>query len=397
MEPRIFSHGYRDDDRLNRIFADRARLPAPLAVLHAVQTGLPDPRDPVPATTPLRVLARDIGLLAGFMTFTGLTAALADVTSIGGLAAGIASLYGAMGVTGQLRRLVVGHTHEASHWVVSGFYKANGTPPRLARRWNELVLDIGSALTLTRNGRDYRRAHKRHHDEMHLGTIRDPDGMDLYAWGLWPGKGFGSFGLTVAGTALDPVWHLGMIASRLSSNLLTGTSSRRLKGAAALGALAASALVLPFPVWLMAIGLPWTVGYNVAALLQVLTEHPYGFSTGAETLAEHAERTWERVPIDPMPEPGLTGVKAIRAWAVWVARLAFLHVPSRLAVLDGSMIAHGFHHLAWPSGLAFNDWWETARRLLKARHEGTLPAEAASPVVWGLPEALRRQARRFTK
>ncbi len=145
----------------------------------------------------------------------------------------------------------------------------------------------------------------------------------------------------------------------------------------------------------MAIGLPWTVGYHVAALLQVATEHPYGFTEGADDLAAHALRNWERVPMEPFPARPRRGGVAVGAWIGWTLRLVLVHVPSRLAVLDGSMIAHGWHHLAWPVGAPFHDWWETPRRMLIARRLGTQPHEAATPVVAGLLGALVRQSRRF--
>ena len=398
MTTELFSHGYLDDDRLDRLFADRARLPRPLAKLHELQSGLPDPREAAPARTPLGVLRRDLAALAGFTTLAGLGAVAAVAAPpLLTVPVAVVTAYAALGVVGRLRRLVVGHTHEAGHGMVAAFYRETGLPDQAAERLNQTVLDAGSLLTLTRNGEDYRRAHEAHHDEDKLGTRRDPDGADLDGWGLWPDRSRWPLGVELIATALDPVWHVGFLLSRLRSNFVEGGRSRRVKAAAVLALLVGASQVLPFAAWMSAIALPWTVGYHWAALLQVVTEHPYGFEEGAKTLREHAARNWERVPMEPFPDRDPRGRVPWGAWIGWAARLAFVHVPSRLAVLDGTMIAHGWHHLAWPVGAPFHDWWETPRRMLVARHEGTLPRDAETPVVAGLLGALRRQAARYRR
>ncbi|GGF75307.1 hypothetical protein GCM10007301_38990 [Azorhizobium oxalatiphilum] len=397
MSKEVFSHRYTGDDRLNRIFADRFRLPVWLQRLHAAQTGLPDPRTTARRTTPLRVLARDLTLLAGFSALAGGMASLAGITTFGGLAAAGVSGLATLGVVGRLRRLVVGHTHEASHWMISKFYRQHGVEKDRARQLNEAILDLGSALTLTRNGQDYRAKHRKHHEEPIVGTLMDPDGMDLHAWGLWAGRKITSLPRALLVTALDPVWHLGMIASRLRSNFAAGSWQRRALALPALAFVTGSAFILPLQVWLMAIGLPWTVGYNIAALLQVVTEHPYAQKEGGKDHASHAARNWMRVPVELMPDPALKGLARLKAWTRWLVRMALIHVPTRLAVLDGPMIAHGWHHMAWPTGHAFSDWWETARRELEARHAGDLPPEAATRVLFGLPEAIGLQEIEFRK
>lgn len=399
MAQPLFPHDYQGDDRFNQLLNDRARLPRPLAWLHEQLTGLPDPRRPARPTTPLKVLAADIAWLAGFSGLAAIGAAVAqaDLLSAHGLLAATVSGYASLAVVGRLRRLVVGHAHEAAHGVIAAFYRQQGVPKARARALNEWVLDIGTALTLTRNGLDYRRGHTAHHEEDKLGTLRDPDGMDLHSWSLWRGLGIRSLPLELLLTALDPFWHAGMIWARLKSNFATGRRSRRLMALPPLLLVASSAAVLPLPVWLMAIGLPWTVGYNIAALLQVVTEHPYAQSGPASDHVAHAARNWDRVPVDPLPAARLTGVAKVRAWTVFTARLLAFHLPARLAVLDGSMIGHAWHHMAWPTGHRFFDWWETPRRELEARRAGTLPREAATRVLFGLGEAIALQAQQFAK
>jgi hypothetical protein len=85
----------------------------------------------------------------------------------------------------------------------------------------------------------------------------------------------------------------------------------------------------------------------------------------------------------------------LRAWSAWAAELMLVHVPSRLAVLDSSMIWHSFHHAAYLAGVPFDDWWNTGYRAIAARRDRTMAIDGAGEVIWGLPEAFRRQAARM--
>lgn len=373
------------------IRADRLRLPRLLRRLHRIQTAIADRGEPIAASTPLREAGRDLALLAGF---AATAAGAATFATAGGMAApflaGVAA-YASLGVTGRLRRIVVGHVHEAGHGTATSLYIQAGLPKAKARAITEAILDIGTSLTLTQNGQTYRRLHRAHHEEKMLGTAGDPDGADLKRWGFWVGLPQKAFMPKLLRTLASPVWHSRFLAARLASNFVDARPARRLMGAVSLVALAGLGFVLPPAAYLAAIVLPWTVLYQAAALLQVLTEHRYGYAEGARTLADYAQRTWERVPYEPMPAPGLKGAARVRAWARWTLRLAFIHLPTRLAVLDSTMIAHSYHHTAWPAGQPFDDWWATSERMIAARDENRLPPEAAADVVFGIDAALKLQ------
>ncbi len=378
----------RDQSLVDQVFADRARLPVFLRPAHALITGLPSRSKRHKQTTPLRLFAMDTAWLAAFSTLAGTGGAIISAGSLWGL---LPAFVGSLGAVGRLRRLVVGHVHEATHGVVTKFYRERGVSKPAARRISEFILDIGTALTFTLNGQDYRREHARHHRPPMLGTLRDPDGAALYQWGVWPSKSQNLYH-SLAAIAFNPLWHLGFFYDRIKTNLLKGKAYRRALGATALAALIGSAFILPFSVWLFAIFIPWGPGYQIASLLQVATEHPYGFDGPAENLEQLAARTWERIPYQPMPSG--TFVNEPAAWLRWAGEMT-LKVSERLTILDDTMIAHGWHHLAWPVGRPFNDWWNTAGQYLDARDAGILPADSECRVVAGVSDALSRQKKHF--
>ncbi|MEM9422711.1 MAG: fatty acid desaturase [Pseudomonadota bacterium] len=377
--------------KLARIYADRRRLPRWARGLHALQTGLPSLDAELKETTPLRIFAIDILWLSGFMLMSGAGAMLMGLTSLLTMAGIVMTAIGILGSIGRLRRLVVGHVHEATHGIVTKFYKARGKSKKSARHNTEIILDVGTALSFSMNGQDYRREHARHHTMEKLGTLRDPDGLVLQEWGLWPGE-VKNLKLALLARALNPVWHLRFFQARVKSNLFRGRPYRRLMGLGVLALLIGSAFVLPTAVWFAMVFIPFGPGYQIASMLQVITEHPYGFADPATTLDELAARTWERIPYDPMP--CMFSRTPLRDWLYWGARLPG-HIASRLTVLDDTMIAHGYHHLAWPVGRPFEDWWNTAARFVEAFEAGALPEGADERIVWGLGEAITRQAAHF--
>lgn len=373
------------------VLKDRERLPEFLRPLHRLQTAVPEPGSKIRKTTPLRIFAADGGLMVAFLALAGLGAALASKGFAGALVGLPLAAFAIMAAVGRMRRLVVSHVHEASHGIVAKFYRERGMSKRKAEMIAEAILDLGSALTLTLNGQDYRTTHALHHEFAHLGTLTDPDGETLHEWGIWPDR-VDNLPRALLLTAVNPLWHLRFARDRIMSNVARGKLYRRALGAAMLAMVLGSALVLPFPVWLAAVFLPFGPGYQLATLAQLTTIHPYGYCEGAQTLEDYAERMWDRIPYRPMPARGAT----IGDWVQWAWAMSG-HGIARLTVLDDTMVPHGYHHLAWPIGRAFDDWWNTAQYWVDAYVAGVLPKGATERIVWGLPEAWKRQQAHFVK
>ncbi len=373
------------------VLNDRERLLKPLRAAHRLLTGVREPGRAPLASTPLRMLAKDLGWLGSSMLVAGAGASMATTSAIGALFGVPVAALGILVAIGRNRRLVVSHVHEASHGIVADFYQKRGWGERSARRAAEAILDLGSSITLTLNGQGYRALHALHHEFEHLGTLTDPDGATLKAWKIWPDE-TRNLRATLLRTALDPRWHLRFFWERILSSVAQGKRYRRAMGATALALLIGSAFVLPLPFWLAAVFLPFGPGYHVATLAQLTTIHPYGYRDGAASLDDYAERTWDRIPYAPMPEPGAGKM----AWLRWTWSMLG-HVIARMTVLDDTMVPHAYHHLAWEIGRPFDDWWNTAQYWSDAYAAGLLPAGAEDRIVWGLPEAWDRQQAHFDK
>ncbi len=379
--------------RIAQVRHDRQRLPPLFRSLHRILTGVPDRGAPLRVSSPIRELLRDIGWLTAFSASASGAAILiaANPNPVSVISAGPVLIAGMLGAVGRLRRLVVGDAHEATHGIVAQFYEERGSSTKRAQWIAQTVMDVATAITFTTNGSQYRVDHDAHHDIGFLGTLRDPDGAQLHDWGLWPDRAE-SVRRKLWQVILSPRWHLSFLLERARSNLLTGKRYRRVMGAVIPALSIAAIAVLPWPVVLV-LATIWGPGYHVASVIQLITEHTYGHARDAESLTEYSARVHGRIPYRPMPPRG----SRLRPWASWVwTNLG--HVAVRLSVLDSSMVAHSYHHLAWPVlNRPFTDWWNTNGRWVAAIDDPATPDDAIDRVLWGLGEALDRQQEQFDR
>lgn len=378
-------------DPIQALLDERPRLGV-LAPLQRFMTALPSPSEPAPDTGPVRRLARDIGLLSAAVTGAGAFAALAGAGGLAALA-WAPSLACMLIATGQLRKLTVADMHEAGHGVGFDGWRVRGLQRREVRAVRLIVAETASVAALSISAVTYLRGHARHHMLGRLSTDREPDGAELREEGFMRPMKPGSFYPTlVLGKLLNPLWYARKFGQRLQTSLGQGSRIRRGSAAAMWTLLLGSATLLPAHVWLMAVGLPWFVGYPAASLLQVITEHPYGNRKGAKDLAGYAALTWDRIPWDLVPQGNCGVMRNTWAWTRWTGRL-MLHLIARATVLDTTMIWHRHHHLAWPLGRPFDDWWAIGHRFVEAWQDRLLPTNWEVNTLVGLGGALQRQRR----
>jgi hypothetical protein len=379
-----------DIDPFAIAYAERASLPTLLKPLHLFMTGLPG-RDAQPrASGPLREVTRDLLLL---LLFAATAAGAATYAAGGGFAtlAAIPALYASLAIAGRLRKLTVGHMHEAGHGVGFAGWEARGWSRPTRRRGRFWLAEICSVTALTVSAAYYMRKHGQHHRLDLLGTVREPDGEDLAEQGFVRGMAPGTFGRRLIARLLSPAWYVRRDLKRLAQTLTQGKPVRRVAAASWLALLLGAAFVMPPVAWLAAIGLPWFVWYPAASLLQVLTEHPYGDSQGADSLAAYAARTWDRLPWDAWPQATGNRAHDLALRLRWTLRFALIHLPSRITVLDRTMVWHRWHHIAWPLGRPFDAWWTIGYAARDAWAEGILPKGWEANALAGLPAALDRQ------
>ena len=364
------------------------RLPLPRKLLDWF-TGKPllDPEQTIERKDPLAIFLRDLGMLG-----------LSTSTSIFGLtylplpASLPLALTLALIQIGILRKMQTLYGHEASH----GNFFPRGDPRRdiAGTVWglslNDFIGEAATAIALVQNEEDYGEAHDRHHDLQSFTTLRDDDARDVLAAGFSPGQPVATYWRQYWWDWISPRFHLRQLKARFLSNFVSARRPRKVMAAVSLGALGALALIVPLYAWVGAILLPWTWGYHIAGLSQVLNRHAWMQSeAGAADLQDYAERTWGRFNGIPLPAEGLAGWRKYGAWGLWSLEMLLLELPVRLASWSFDLQAHDYHHLEWHGPEAFVDDWTTmTARRQSAIDRGQDPFGMADRELWGWRNAM---------
>jgi hypothetical protein len=287
----------------------------------------------------------------------------------GGVAAPIVALY----ITGYLRKAQVVYGHHAIH---GALFKSRGG-------LNAYAAQALTILALAQNEGEYEREHLDHHRRSIFTTLLDADASLLYEFGIRPGNPIGTLKLALLKTLCSPRFHLWFLKARLLSNLRRPLVGRGCAIAWIAALVIGAPLRFGFAPTLVAIWLPYTILYQISALLQFATEHVW-LADGPDCprIRTYAERCHGRFCGERLP--GGDGVRpSVREWLGWWARTLFLHVPMRLSVLVGDLPAHDWHHLASSIGHRSTAWpfalYERQRAIDSGRSAGMEHRE-----IWGV-------------
>ncbi|WOF75194.1 fatty acid desaturase [Parvibaculaceae bacterium PLY_AMNH_Bact1] len=280
---------------------------------------------------------------------------------------------------GRLRALGVVFAHHASHGAVS------------PQRWvNRSVAGIASAIALVESPADYKAAHvQKHHRSAIFTTEEDPDAQFLLTMGFRPGMTKSQLWWQLAWSVVSVKFHATFLEERLKSSLLRSEGGFRIFAVMWMATIVMLGLILPLHVWLIVVVLPMTFLYQISALLQFVSEHPWLAEARApQSTEQYMDRCWARFCGDPLPSARGLSCESIGAWAIWIVRLV-MHAVVRISVLVGDLPVHDVHHLAGHMRLNLSSW-RTA--IFDRQHhidQGDQCGLGAREI-WGLDKAIDR-------
>lgn len=361
-----------DSNQRDTVRLSYLRFPAWTQPLWTLLTG-----KPLPYERPLLTIAPAASMLLGlvvaitlcWLELRMLGANNAAIRIGGWVAAPIVALY----ITGYLRMAQVVYGHHAIH---GALFKSRG-------RLNVYAAQALTIFALAQNEAEYEREHLDHHRRSIFTTLFDADASLLYEFGIRPGNPIGMLKRTLLKTLCSPRFHLWFLKARLLSNFRRPLVGRCFAVAWMMALVIGAPLRFGFVPALVAIWLPYTLLYQISALLQFATEHVW-LSDGPDSprVRTYAERSHGRFCGERLP--GGNEVRAsAREWLGWWARTLFLHVPFRLSVLVGDLPAHDWHHLASSIGHRSTAWplalYERQRAIDSGRSAGMEHRE-----IWGV-------------
>ena len=254
-----------------------------------------------------------------------------------------------------------------------------------SERANRVLCEILSTILLVQPFDSYRRFHVREHHGKDFSTMHDQDLAAIYTLGLRPGVPVWRLKLRLMWQCANPLFHLRFLFGRIKCNLVSVPLYRFAMTIVWFAMLAAFVVVLDVSVFVISIALPLTALYQICSLLHLVTEHAWVLRTAGQSVRDsHIGNSHARLCGSALPSLELSGFDLLRAWTVWTLAHLLIHLPARLLIVQGSLIAHDWHHRAgadrgWPNAIQ--------------KREADLQRELASGVctyrdVWGIHHAV---------
>jgi hypothetical protein len=294
---------------------------------------------------------------------------------------------------GGARHLVV----EIAHWLTHGtMFKELDTLIGQAHR-EQLNSILGRAITIFLLAQDFpsyklehvgledvrakgQKPKPNHHNGSDLATLSDADWCFINSLGFRPDQPEQNWHL-LRKLWVSPKFHLRFLASRLEANLFTAPLGYRLIAwcwlLLVLGVVTLTQTYLVFTVcWI----LPLVVGYQAAALTQLVSLHNWGYETKAtDPLRVMFESKTSNRSLDVIP-PDVIFADDPLAWSGYWVGLFTVKFALRKTVFVGSLVVHAEHHLHPAAPLGMQQFLLAA----KSRQAGQLGVE----IVGGLRDFL---------
>jgi hypothetical protein len=224
-----------------------------------------------------------------------------------------------------------------------------------------------------------------HHKNSDLATPRDKDGIPFFRLGFLPGMPEAAYWKLLWGTLADPRYYAQQIRSRIWLSLFA-SSRRRVILSWMLAGLLLAPLIATSVWWdFLTVYLATIfIGFPIAGILQMSSRHFWGCHMDQLGSPLRTALVCQgRFLLDPYPPPRSALRLHLRFWA----RLFGYHLPVRIAVLNGDVQHHDWHH-RYPGSPA---WDESAYARMRDIEAGC-PGWEHAPYTqtWSLGEAIRR-------
>jgi fatty acid desaturase len=235
------------------------------------------------------------------------------------------------------RKFQTGILHEAAHLNFSG-----------SRLLDAALFEVMSTILMIQDFAGYHYNHVALHHGKKLATLDDLDVQFLIKLGFRPGTSVGDYWRQLRKSLFSPRFHALYLMARLKFNFVSSLLYRRLMAMAfAAGVLVFLVVTQAWIPFLFAYVFPLTLLYHISGLFQFLSEHRWlrVKQPGESNKIYLARLTTGRFSGEPVPDTDdLSHPERVWAWTVWAMRMAFIHLPLRLFVLQNGLPQHDYHH-----------------------------------------------------
>lgn len=240
--------------------------------------------------------------------------------------------------TSGLRKLQVVILHHCAHINFSGHKKFDRYLGRLI-----------SILLIVRSFDSYKTDHIKHHQAKKLLTLEDETVRFLFLWlGLRPGMPKKQIWQKFYSRLVSIQFHLRFFFARVAACFLSDSPSHNAFSIGFWG------LVLTFitfthtwMVFLLVWIVPLTVFYQISVCFRLAAEHEWPLSEEVNQQRDKrfvCQSTKAIFLGEATPSSELPFLMKVLSWGQWWLRLIFIHLLSRLFVLQGDTPVHDVHH-----------------------------------------------------
>jgi fatty acid desaturase len=270
------------------------------------------------------------------------------------------------------RYMITTNIHMMSHGV---FFKN--------RKLDFLLGELLTTVFFVQSCQYYRMDHLKHHGK-HFGSLKDGDAQRVIDLGFDPGKSKTQLWVHLLLLCISPVFHYQSLKSRFLDNFSHCTNVRKLMSVLWILVLCSVAVYAGF--WLMfwTYIVPVLLLCQVAALLQLICEHIW-IPTTLTSKQSHIQLTNGRYCGTPFPEVNSSVGLFVFDCFLWILRNFLIELPVRIAVFQGTVPSHDWHHRFCGS----KQWADSAmQREIHIHKQITETGKSSYTEIWGTIEII---------
>jgi hypothetical protein len=281
--------------------------------------------------------------------------------------------------TGRARKSFITIAHQAVHAQLLTVRNK-----RARELLNQAIGEVIGVLFWVPSPDKYFQSHVRsHHKLLELATPLDQDGVSLFRLGFLPGKSKRDYWVLLAKHLANPLFYIREMFVRIRLRLLSSSPLQRLASWVFLVSLLGTAY--SYNGWqalMLVYCVPVFIGFSFSGLIQGLGEHGWGVRMDIVGKNERVLQVSQgRFLFDAFPAPGSS-----IAQLVWWSRLITYHLPARIAILNGDVQHHDWHHCD-PRSLR---WTESAYARADSIGQFAADQHCTPTHSWSVLESLER-------
>lgn len=208
---------------------------------------------------------------------------------------------------------------------------------------NRVICEILSTIFIIQPYDSYKQFHVYEHHGKNFSTLDDKDLSAIYKLGFTPGKSIKEMYLNLFKVILNPFLHLTFFAGRIKSNFFHVPIYRLLMTTIWLISLTFLCFNKGLLFSIFVIIIPFVFVYQIASILHLITEHRWVIRNKNMPVREsHLNNCLSKFCGERCPER--LNFSNLHLWLIWSLKHIFLHLPTRMLIVQGSLVCHDWHH-----------------------------------------------------